>query len=324
VLGDKTVYITTSIGIALHGPQYEHREDLLRDADLALYRAKGLGKACTAMFDTALHAQAVERFQLENDLRHALARGEMRVHYQPIIELASGKLSGFEALLRWQHPQRGLLMPAIFLDVAEDSGLIIPIGWWVLEEACRQIKQWERDYAAEQPLTISVNLASHQLAQPNVVQEIQEILARTEISPYVVHLELTERTIIARGDSITAALTQLHALGIRIHLDDFGTGYSSLSALHQIPIAAVKIDRSFIADLQQAEARALTESILLLAETMHLDVVAEGIETTQQMSQLHDLGCGFGQGYYFARGLDAANATTFVATQPRSQIARAA
>jgi diguanylate cyclase (GGDEF)-like protein/PAS domain S-box-containing protein len=315
VLGGQTTYISTSIGIALYGPQYEHREDLLRDADLALYRAKGLGKACTAMFDAELHAQAMERFQMENDLRHALERHELHVHYQPIVELATGKLRGFEALLRWQHPLRGMLMPAVFLTAAEDTGLIIPIGWWVLEEACRQVKAWQEQYPADHPLTISVNLASRQLAQPDVVQHIQEIINRTHIAPSAVHLELTERTIIARGDSITAALTELHALGVRIHLDDFGTGYSSLSALHHIPIAAVKIDRSFIADLQQSEARALTESILLLAETMRLDVVAEGIETTQQMVQLNDLGCGYGQGYYFARGLDAATAQAFVANR---------
>jgi diguanylate cyclase (GGDEF)-like protein/PAS domain S-box-containing protein len=306
ILGGKEVFTSVSIGIALSNPAYEQPEDILRDADTAMYRAKSLGKARYEVFDADMRASVMARLQLETDLRHALERGQFRNFYQPIVDLVSGEIAGFEALLRWQHPTRGLLGPVEFIPVAEETGLIRELGWWNLREACRQISEWRTGLIAHSNLTISVNLSAKQFLQPNLVEDIRKLLVELALPPEALKLEITESTVMADPSAAVEMLQQIKSLGIRLAIDDFGTGYSSLSYLHRFPLDTLKIDRSFISVMEDdGEGMEIARSIVPMANNLRLDVVAEGIETIQQVALLKKLQCKYGQGYYFSRPLAA-------------------
>jgi diguanylate cyclase (GGDEF)-like protein/PAS domain S-box-containing protein len=306
ILGGKEVFTSVSIGIALSNPAYEQPEDILRDADTAMYRAKSLGKARYEVFDADMRASVMARLQLETDLRHALERGEFRNFYQPIVALVSGEIAGFEALLRWQHPTRGLLGPIEFIPVAEETGLIRELGWWNLREACRQISEWRTGLIAHSNLTISVNLSAKQFLQPNLVEDIRKLLVELALPPEALKLEITESTVMADPSAAVEMLQQIKSLGIRLAIDDFGTGYSSLSYLHRFPLDTLKIDRSFISVMEEdGEGMEIARSIVPMANNLRLDVVAEGVETIQQVALLKKLECKYGQGYYFSRPLSA-------------------
>src|SRR6202048_2309042 len=280
ILGGKEVFTSVGIGIALSNTAYEQAEDIMRDADTAMYRAKSLGKARYEVFDADMRARVMARLQLETDLRHALERGEFRNFYQPIVALASGEIAGFEALLRWQHPTRGLLAPIEFIPVAEETGLIRELGWWNLREACRQISVWRTSFFAHPPLTISVNLSAKQFLQPNLVEDIRKLLSELEVPPEALKLEITESTVMADPSAAVEMLAKIKALGIQLAIDDFGTGYSSLSYLHRFPLDTLKIDRSFISGTgDDGEGMEIARTILPMANNLRLDVVAEGGET---------------------------------------------
>jgi len=306
ILGGREVFTSVSIGIALSNSTYEQAEDILRDADTAMYRAKSLGKARYEVFDADMRASVMARLQLETDLRHALERGEFRNFYQPIVALASEEIVGFEALLRWQHPTRGLLAPQEFIPVAEETGLIRELGWWNLREACRQISEWRKDPVAHSHLTVSVNLSAKQFLQPNLVADISKLLRELALPPEALKLEITESTVMADPSAAVEMLQQIKSLGIRLAIDDFGTGYSSLSYLHRFPLDTLKIDRSFISGMgDDGEGMEIARTILPMANNLRLDVVAEGVETLQQVALLKKLHCKYGQGFYFSRPLSA-------------------
>jgi len=304
ILGGKEVFTSVSIGIALGNAAYEKPEDLLRDADTAMYRAKSLGKARYEVFDADMRASVMARLQLETDLRHALEREEFRNFYQPIVSLESGRIVGLEALLRWQHPQRGLLGPEEFIFVAEETGMIRELGWWSLREACRQMRDWRERSDAVLDLSVSVNLSVKQLLQPNLVEDIKKLLHEVSVPPQVLRFEITESAVMADPASATELLQQIKALGIRLAIDDFGTGYSSLSYLHRFPLDTLKIDRSFINNAAaDGEGMEIARTIMPMAKNLRLDVVAEGVETVEQVALLKRLQCRYAQGYYFSRPL---------------------
>ena len=308
------IFTTASIGIASSTIGYERPEDLLRDADTAMYCAKEQGKACYALFDTDMYKQTVTRLQLETDLRWAIERQELCVYYQAIMLLETGQITGFEALVRWQHPTRGLISPAEFIPVAEETGLIVPLGQWVLQTSCQQLCQWQAQFPAL-PLTMSVNLSSKQLSQPTLVQQIDQILQQTGLAPKWLNLELTESGIMQNAVSAAKLLAQLKLRKIQVSIDDFGTGYSSLSRLHQFPIDTLKIDRSFVNQINQTgENIEMVEAIIALAHSLGMDVVAEGIETAEQLTQLKQLQCEYGQGYLFSKPLNWRAAAALLAS----------
>jgi diguanylate cyclase (GGDEF)-like protein/PAS domain S-box-containing protein len=312
-LNGQEIFANASIGVILSTVGYEKPEDLLRDADTAMYRAKALGRGRYEVFTQEMHARAVSLLQLETDLRQAIERREFLVFYQPVMELRTNRLTGFEALVRWQHPERGLVSPAEFIPVAEETGLILTIGRWVLSEACKQMKQWQHQYPASPLLTISVNLSRRQFSQPDLVQQIEKILQETELEPRCLKLEITESAIMEDANSATGMMQQLKTLGVQLVMDDFGTGYSSLSHLHLFPIDTLKIDPSFVhkadTDLEKVE---IIRTVISLAWNLGIDVVAEGIETKRQMSQLKLLKCDLAQGYLFSRPLTSEAAATFL------------
>lgn len=304
-LNGHEMFVTVSIGIALTATEYEQPEEMLRDADTAMYRAKALGKSRYEVFDTSMHTHAVTLLQLETDLRYAIERQEFELHYQPIVALKTDRLSGFEALVRWRHPQRGLVNPGAFIPIAEETGLINPIGWWVLQEACQQMQQWQQQFSLQPPLSISVNLSGKQLAQPDAVTRVEQILQITGLNPATLKLEITESSIMENAESTIARLQQLKALGIQLSIDDFGTGYSSLSYLYRFPIDTLKIDRSFINTMDvELEKLELVRTIATLAWNLNMDVVAEGVENDSQLTYLKSLGCEYAQGYLFSRPVD--------------------
>src|SRR5467141_1775994 len=314
ILGGKEVFTSVSIGIALSNSAYEQPEEILRDADTAMYRAKSLGKARYEVFDADMRASVMARLQLETDLHRALERGELRNFYQPIVALASGEIAGFEALLRWQHPTRGLLGPIEFIPVAEETGLIRELGWWNLREACRQISEWRATLAAHAHLTISVNLSAKQFLQPNLAEDIRKLLIELALPPEALKLEITESTVMADPSAAVEMLQQIKSLGIHLAIDDFGTGYSSLSYLHRFPLDTLKIDRSFISGMgDDGEGMEIARTILPMANNLRLDVVAEGVETIQQVALLKKLHCKYGQGYYFSRPLSAEGTAALLA-----------
>jgi diguanylate cyclase (GGDEF)-like protein len=316
------VFVTTSIGIALGGAAYQRPEDLLRDADMAMYRAKGLGKSRHAVFDETMHARAVARLQLETDLRHAVQTQAFRVHYQPIVRLETSQLIGFEALVRWEHPERGLLSPGEFIPVAEDTGLVVAMGHSVLEQACRQLQAWQAAYDHELGLSMSVNLSSRELTHPDLVKVVGSILARTGLDGSNLRLEITESMLMENLDVACTVLTELRAMNICVSVDDFGTGYSSLSYLHRLPIDVLKIDRSFVAGLDVDEEHlAIVRAIVTLSQSLGMEVVAEGIETAEQCAYLKTLDCQYGQGYLFSRPLERDVATTLIAGQLERSLA---
>jgi Amt family ammonium transporter len=311
LLRDREVFISASIGIALSTPEHHRAEDLLRDADVALYRAKNAGKASYMIFDTTMHGLALERLELETGLRRALERGELRVHYQPKVSLETGKIVGMEALVRWEHPEQGLIPPGDFIPIAEETGMIIPLGEWVLREACRQARLWQAQHPIDPPLSISVNLSLRQFQQPALVEAIADVLHETELEPSQLKLEITESVMMEDVEAVIATLDALHRLGVRLAIDDFGTGYSSLSYLRRFPVDILKIDRSFVHGLgKDMEGTAIVHAAITLAHNLGMQIVAEGIETEEQLDQLRALGCDQGQGYYFSKPLppDAAGA----------------
>ena len=296
---------------------YDRPEELLRDADAAMYHAKGLGKARHEVFDLSMHTRAVALLQLENDLRRALDSQEFQLYYQPIVSLTSGTIVGFEALLRWAHPQRGLVSPGEFILVAEETRLIVPIGWWMMRSACRQIHQWHQKFTTNPPLTVSVNLSNEQFKQPDLIDRLSEILQETELDPRTLKLEITEGVIMDNAESAAAILAQLKNLEIELYIDDFGTGYSSLSRLHTFPTDALKIDRAFVSRMTEDEGNeAIVQTILILASHLGMDVIAEGIETIEQLNLLRALQCEYGQGYFFSKPVDSITATLLIESQP--------
>ena len=308
-LGSQQVFSSASIGIALGHSDYERAEDLLRDADMAMYRAKARGKARHEVFDAEMHTRAVALLQLETDLRWAIERDEFRLYYQPIVRLDDNAIVGFEALIRWQHPQRGLVSPAEFIPIAEETGWIIPIGRWVLEEACAQLSRWQAEIRSEEPLSMSVNLSSKQFSQPDLIEVVKMTIAQSGIAPDSLQLEITESAIMEDAQIVTGRLLELRNLGVKLGLDDFGTGYSSLSYLHRFPLDTLKIDRSFVARLlEDGENREVVRTIVTLGKNLGMDVVAEGVEEAQQLDDLRGLDCKHGQGYFFARPLPAEEA----------------
>src|SRR6266511_1477412 len=317
-LGGHEVFISASIGIALSGRRYEHTEEIVRDADTAMYRAKALGKARHEIFDTEMHARAVAVLQLETDLRRAIERKEFCIHYQPIVSLADDKLHGFEALVRWRHPDRGLIAPKEFIAVAEETGAIVPLGRWVLREACRQMSQWHQRFPVAEGLILSVNMSGKQFAQPDLFQQVQRILGETGFNPRRLQLEITESAVIENTATVTAMLMQLRSLGIKLSMDDFGTGYSSLSYLHRFPIDTLKIDRSFISNQAEAGETGIVRTIIMLARDLGMNVVAEGVETCEQLSYLRSLDCELGQGYYFSHPVNVAEITSLLSTHAES------
>src|SRR4030081_324218 len=287
-----------------------------RDSDTARYRAKSMGKARSEIFDAHMRASVVARLQLETDLRRALEHGEFHNVYQPSDSLAAGQIVGFEALLRWQHPTRGLLGPEAFIAVAEETGLIRDLGWWNLREACRQMTEWRADYGAYSQLTMSVNLSPKQFLQANLVEDIGSLLRELNLPPQALKLELTESTVMGDPSAAIEMLQQIKSLGISLAIDDFGTGYSSLSYLHRFPLDTLKIDRSFISSIGTGEDTEIARTIFPMALNLHLDVVAEGIETIEQLVLLKKLQCKYGQGYYFSKPLSADEAGLLLAEQP--------
>jgi diguanylate cyclase (GGDEF)-like protein/PAS domain S-box-containing protein len=294
------VFVGASIGVVLGSARYKEAVAILRDADTALYRAKARGRSCYAEFDEIMHHEAVQVLQTETDLRWALDREELVVHYQPIIALRSGHLVGFEALLRWHHPERGPVAPDEFIPIAEETGLIVPISWWLLHEVCQQLNIW-KEFSIT-PLTVSINWSRTMLAQSDMVEQLAEVLRAAHMEPHRLHLEISERALQQNDESMVGALRKLRALGVRLELDDFGTGYSSLSTLHTFPISALKIDQSFTNRLsREGDSMEIVQTIVTLAHNLGMDVVAEGVETELQLTLLRQFGCDYGQGYLFSR-----------------------
>jgi diguanylate cyclase (GGDEF)-like protein/PAS domain S-box-containing protein len=311
---------TASIGIALSASGYERAEDLLRDADAAMYRAKATGRDDYTIFDSDMHDHAVRQRQLEDDLRTAVDDRQLTVHYQPVVELHGGAVTGLEALIRWSHPKRGLLLPADFMPMAEWTGMVVEIGWWVLREACRQLREWQLEYAdAAIRLSMSVNLSSKQFAHPSLVQTIDEILSETGLSPDCLRFDLTEAVVMHSTEQTTRLLGQLHERGIKICIDDFGTGFTSLQQLSAFPISTLKIDGSFVRQLDAASGGAeIVQSIIALGRSLSIDAIAENVETPDQLEQLRRLGARFAQGFLFCEPLDRA-ATTALLAETRSR-----
>ncbi len=313
-LGSYETFTTASIGIAIFNEEYEKPEDLLRDADTAMYQAKSLGKARYVIFDKGMHLHAMNLLTLETDLRRAIERREFFVMYQPIVSLKTGRLAGFEALVRWQHPERGLIYPDEFVSVAEETGCIVPIGQWMLLESCRQLKRWQENFALEMPLSISVNLSGKQFAHSDLLDQIMKTLDVTGLDPHSLKLEITESIVMQNIEGATKMIEQLRAIGVELSIDDFGTGYSSLSYLHRLPIDTLKIDRSFVTRIgENNENREIVRTIVMLAQNLGKAVVAEGVETKEQLEWLRNLKCQYGQGYLFSKPLDADSATNMLA-----------
>jgi diguanylate cyclase (GGDEF)-like protein/PAS domain S-box-containing protein len=297
-LRDREVFVTTSVGIVLSATGYQQPEDVLRDADIAMYSAKANGRARYGIFDPSMRERIMRRVVLETDLRQAIENQEFRVYYQPIVSLTSGELTGFEALVRWQHPERGLLFPVEFLPLAEESGLIISLDRWVLEEACRQIQEWQDVFPERPNLTVSVNLSGKQVAQPDLVEEVARIIKETGLSPRSLKLEITENAIMENNQFTAGVFAKLQALGVEIQIDDFGVGYSSLGYLSHFPINALKIDRTFVGMMaKDGHQHKIVQAIVTLTHRLGVGVIAEGVETEGQLNQLRALGCEYGQGF---------------------------
>ncbi|HEX9992592.1 MAG TPA: PAS domain S-box protein [Acidimicrobiales bacterium] len=325
VVDDAEVFVTVSVGIAFstppgsggRGAPPSDPEALIRDADAAMYRAKARGRARYEVFDAAMRERAVERLDIEGALRRALDRHELRLYFQPAVSVGDGRVWGFEALLRWEHPERGILLPGEFLAVAEETGLIVPIGDWVLHQACSQAARWHEDHP-DRPLTVAVNLSSRQLTHPSLVDDVRGVLALTGLDPSTVVLEITESALMDDVSATEAALRALKGLGVRLAVDDFGTGYSSLSYLRRFPVDVLKVDRVFVAGLgQNPEDSAIVTAVITLAHTLGLSAVAEGVETPGQLAELRHLHCDYAQGFHLARPVPAAAVDELLATFPR-------
>ena len=299
------IFTSASIGITLANSNYKEPEEMLRDADLTMYHAKETGRSRHEIFDKTMYDHIRYRLDLENDLRKAIQQNEFLLKYQPILDLKTKQLSGFEALIRWYNPQRGFISPVEFIAIAEETGLIVAIGEWVLEEACRQMNQWKYQFPESQNLTVSVNLSGRQIKEANLITKIDEIIEKTQLEYHRLKLEITESILIENMVDTTRLFQQLRYRKIKLSMDDFGTGYSSLSYLHRFSMNTLKIDRSFITPIEyeSQEHLEIIQAIITLAHTFKMDVIAEGIETINQLKKLQKLGCEYGQGYFFAKPL---------------------
>ncbi len=323
VIGGHDVISTASIGIVTSSGGYDRAEDILRDADTAMYHAKSSGRARHVVFDDRMHEEAVKRLRLEQDLRRALERSEFAMAYQPIVDLSGGGLVGFEALIRWSHPERGDVPPGRFIGLAEEIGLIVPIGAWALREAARQLRRWQDRFPQVPPLSMNVNLSRRQLSAGDLVRSVRDVLQETGIDPVRLKLEITESVIMDSPDLVNSLLRQLKGLGVQLCMDDFGTGHSSLSCLHSFPIDVLKIDRSFVANTDMnREYAAVIQAIVTLAHTLKMTVVGEGVETAGQLAQLQALECDCAQGNLFSGSMRADAAEAYLKT-PRG-LARSA
>ena len=311
-LGEHTLHLSVSIGIVFYeGKGYARPEEVLRDADIAMYRAKAMGKANFQVFTKEMRERALSLMSLETDLRGAVTRGELEVHYQPIISVSTGAPTGLEALVRWRHPVHGRVSPAEFIPLAEETGLIIDIDRWVLREACRRLMTWEQE--GFPPLSLSVNLSSRQFSQEDLPAVVDEILRETGFPAQRLELEMTESLLASSSGQVTTTTEALLALGVGLHIDDFGTGYSSLGYLQRFSASALKIDRSFIDKMTQSqEGGKLVATIIAMAHTFGMAVVAEGVETPEQLELLRSLRCEYSQGYLHSKPLDAASAAAYL------------
>ncbi|HEX2781158.1 MAG TPA: bifunctional diguanylate cyclase/phosphodiesterase [Gemmatimonadaceae bacterium] len=312
------VFTSASIGIVLSSSGLDAPQRLLQQAGIAMSRAKSAGRARYEMFDGVMHAKALARLRMETDLRHALERNEFELYYQPLVTLGSGRITELEALIRWRHPRRGIVPPLDFIPVAEDTGLIVPIGSWVLAKACADMREWQQRFPRAEPLSLSVNLSPKQFAQPGFVQFVAETVTASGLDPRTLKLEITESFAIDDPERTRDYLTQLRALGIRIYLDDFGTGYSSLGQLHQLPLDGIKIDRAFVMQMEQRPVnRQLVHTVRDLAMNIGVAAVAEGVETTSQLEVLRAIGCESAQGYLFSRPVPVGEIEVLLGADPR-------
>ncbi len=312
-LSGSEIFISASIGIALSNAGHKRAEDMVRDADIAMYRAKAKGKAQYQIFDQAMHESAARQLRLETEMRQALEREEFQLHYQPIISLETETLVGFEALVRWQHPTRGMIPPFEFIGAAEENGLILPLGNWILQESCRQLRRWQDDNPAASHLTVSVNLSCKQFLQLDLAEQIDATLCETGLDPRCLKLEITESYIMENSEMAVIIMNRLRMLGVEISLDDFGTGYSSLSYLHSLPVDYLKVDRSFVSRMTDSKENSeIVFTIIKLAQNLKMKVIAEGIETADQLAHLKRLHCEYGQGYFFSKPLEAKAAEKFI------------
>jgi diguanylate cyclase (GGDEF)-like protein len=310
---------TASIGVALSTSGYTEAEDIIRDADTAMYRAKDRGKARCEVFDTAMHTRAVTLLRLESDLRRALEKDELCVYYQPIVSIANGELHGFEALVRWQHLERGLIAPDDFIPLAEETGLILPIGLRVLRDACNQLRKWQQYSLSNRDLIVSVNLSGKQLMQTDLIDRIEEVLQESQINPWHLKLEITETVVMENPELAAVTLAKLRSLGVRLSIDDFGTGYSSLSYLNRFPVDTLKIDRSFVTSMNAADENLqIVKTIVTLAGNLGMQVIAEGVETEEQLEQLRSLKCQYGQGFLFSKPLDVTDVDLYILNSARA------
>jgi EAL domain-containing protein (putative c-di-GMP-specific phosphodiesterase class I) len=318
-IGQREVFSSVSIGIAIGNKEYEDAEEILRDADIAMYQAKENEKG-VVVFNRAMHARALTLLQLETDLRKAIERDEFCVFYQPIIEIQSMKLVGFEALIRWNHPTRGLVSPADFIPISEDTNLIIPMTLWLLQHCCDQMVKWQQKSPLNQKMFISINLSGKHFAEKQLVNQVKRVLDKSGMEPSCLKLELTESAVMGNAEVAISMLKQLKTLGVQLSIDDFGTGYSSLSYLHRFPIDTLKIDRSFVSTMEAAtENGEIVRTVISLAKTLGMVVVAEGIETVHQLHQLRILDCEYGQGYLFSRPVPIADAEQMIDDRNRWQ-----
>jgi diguanylate cyclase (GGDEF)-like protein/PAS domain S-box-containing protein len=316
-IAGQDVFTSASTGIVLGPSSYERADEVLRDADLAMYRAKAAGNGRAEVFDATMHAHAIQLVHLETDLRRAVERGEMLLYYQPIVSLETGRIVGFETLVRWNHPERGLITPDEFVPLAEETGLIVQLGEWVLSEACRQMWDWQSRFVRDPPLVLSVNLSVRQFNQLTLVGDVCASLARAGLDPRYLKLEITETALMENAERAAAMLAELKRNKITLCLDDFGTGYSSLSYLHKLPIDTIKIDKSFVSDMvRNKDNLEIVRTIALLAHNLGMDVIAEGVETPEQLAQLRALGCQAAQGYLFSRPLHRLGAEELLRAAP--------
>ena len=311
-----TVHSTASIGITTNNLDYRTPEEMLRDADIAMYRAKAAGKACYMLFDREMHEAAVRRLTLESDLRDAIAQQQFVLHYQPIVALDTGTTVGFEALVRWNHPERGMVSPAEFIPLAEEIGMIVPLGDWVVSEACRQLAEWRTRRPEFADFTLSVNLSRKQLSAPDLVSSIDRYIKENGLRPSDLKLEITESAIMENPEEAIRILHEIRKIDVELHMDDFGTGYSSLSCLHRFPLNGLKIDRTFVSQMAERRDFAIViDAVISLSHKLSLRLIAEGVETENQVLQLTKMGCKLAQGYFFSKPLPAAMAETFAITE---------